>query len=94
MQDLGMKVVALNLRLNRLDRKLSLQPLRFEPRYQSGYGNLLVNSVANLNKRVVRIERYIGTATNKRTPRDVQLKNIAMKINVLCQRIIKLENAI
>lgn len=91
MQDLGRKVVALNLRVNKLERKLKLSPIIFEPRFSSGYNNLLVNSVAQLNIRVVRLERRVGTATNITVPSTAQLRNIAMKINALCQRIIRLE---
>ncbi len=91
MQDLGQKVVQLNLRVNKVDKNFGLTPLKFEPRFSSGYENLLVNQVANLNVRVVRLERFIGIATNRTTPSNVQLKNIAMKINSLCQRIITLE---
>lgn len=94
MQDLGMKVVTLNIRLNKLDKKLNLTRLPFTPKYSSGYNNLLVNRVDDLNKRVVRLERAVGTATNQRTKSDTLLKNVAMKINTLCQRIIKLERQI
>ncbi len=94
MQDLGMKVVALNMRVCNLDRRLGLTPLTFQPRFSSGYGNLLVNRVAELNIRVVRLERALGIATNRRSRSTAQLKNIAMKINALCQRIIRLEKLI
>jgi len=43
------------------------------------------NSLGNLRKKDFTFRNKEGY---------VQLKNIAMKINVLCQRIIKLENAI
>jgi len=91
MQDLGRKVVALNLRVNVLENKLNLQPIPYIRPYSSGYYNLLVNQVALLNKRVVRLERTLGTATNKITPSDTLLKNIAMRINTLCQRIKNIE---
>lgn len=94
MQDLGMKVVALNLRVNKLERKLGLTPIQFEPRFSSGYYNLLVNRVSQLNNRVVRLERTVGTITGTTSKNTALLKNVAMKINALCQRIVKLENII
>lgn len=89
-----MKVVSLNLRVNKLENKLGLRPINFTQRYSSGYNNLLVNRVAQLNNRIVRLERTIGTASNKISPSTAQLKNVAMKINSLCQRLIKLEQLI
>lgn len=94
MQDLGMKVVALNMRVGKLERKLDLPPITFPPRFSSGYENLLVNRTAQLNTRVVRLERDIRLDIGNRGNNKAQLKNIAMKINNLCQRIVKLENLI
>ena len=91
MQDLGMKVVALNMRVGKLERKLGLAPITFQQRFSSGYENLLVNRVAQLNTRVVRLERTLGTDVGNRGESTAMLKNIAMKINNLCQRIIRLE---
>lgn len=94
MQDLGQKVVALNLRVNCLDKALNLPVIPYVRPYSSGYYNLLVNQVALLNRRVVRLERTIGIATNKIVPSTALLKNITMQINPLCQRIKRLEGLI
>ena len=89
-----MKVVALNFRVNKLDRAIGLTPIRAQPQFSSSYQNSLVNNVLLLNNRVVRLEKAIGIATNNKTKSNAQLKNIAMKINALCQRIVTLEQNI
>jgi hypothetical protein len=94
MQDLGMKVVALSKRVSKLERKLELSPLTLQTSYTPDYYNLLVKRVTFLNKRVTRLERTVGLATDAKTPSNALLKNIAMKINALCQRIIKLEQVV
>lgn len=89
-----MKVVALGKRVSKLERILELSPLSLQTSYTPDYYNLLVKRVTFLNTRVVRLERTVGTASDARTPSNALLKNIAMKINALCQRIIKLEQII
>lgn len=94
MKDLGIKVVCLNSRVRKLERKLDLTPIVFQPKFSSGYENLLVNQVIQLNTRVVRLEKNIVIDLNKNQTNKAQLKNISMKINNLCQRINKLEKLI
>ncbi len=63
MKDLGIKVVCLNSRVRKLERKLDLTPIVFQPKFSSGYENLLVNQVIQLNTRVVRLEKNIDQET-------------------------------
>lgn len=95
MKELGIKVVKLNLRVRKLENKLGLPQIVFPQRFSSGYHNTLINTVQQLFIKVVRLERKLGlTPFISGTTGHAMLKNVALKINVLCQRIVRIERLI
>lgn len=93
MKELGIKVVKLNLRVNRLNQILELPTIQFMPRFSSDYYNLLVNQVNQLYISVNRLEKTLGLQANFKKS-DAMLNNIALKINALCQRIVRIEKIV
>lgn len=94
MKDLGTKVVKLNIRVRNLENRLGLRPIIFPPRFSSGYHNTLINTVQELFTKVVRLERRLGLIISAPSPNQTMLKNVALKINVLCQRIARMERIV
>lgn len=94
MKDLGIKVVQLNIRVRKLENRLGLKPIIFPPRFNSGYHNLLINTVEQLYSKVRRLERILGLITSKSSINTAMLKNVALNINALCQRIARMERIV
>lgn len=90
MKDLGIKVVKLNLRVNKLISILNLKQIQFTPRFSSNYENLLINQLNQLYIRVKRLEKFLNINTRK-INKNIMKNNVAIKINMLCVRISNIE---